>query len=315
MVKNFSTKQFLAIIVMILFISVSFTPAIQANAIKKTEKKEFFEVTTEICGIDGIPPYTSSLTREELSELQKTIDCFKIKLEKAKTKQESYALFNDMIVKLDKYGLLGELCVEKTQKLVTKGYTIFEEDSSLNNKLTPFYNETEKVENYLCLIAGQTTNTFFQPLMSSFILAGLILPLELLASIFFILLFANVFPRICGLMISTLIAFGRIIAKSFDYSILKKSLMSFANIWMASSNGWVQTIGLNGVKRIDGYILGKINEFGGYYRYFKAWVYSYSDPFEPRIGVLGFIGLRLNIDAENYESFYIGSALAVKISN
>ena len=86
-----------------------------------------------------------------------------------------------------------------------------------------------------------------------------------------------------------------------------------ANIWVSNSKGWIQTIGLNGIKNNQGIFTGILSGKGLFYERAKAWIYGYSDPNEPFIGVKGFTGIRINLDSENYESFFIGTALLVDI--
>ena len=84
-------------------------------------------------------------------------------------------------------------------------------------------------------------------------------------------------------------------------------------MWLSESNGWIHTIGLKGIQKIEGYLNGRFPVQGIIDEYFKAWIYGYSDPFEPIKAANRFTGLRINIDNESYESFFIGTALTVQL--
>lgn len=129
-------------------------------------------------------------------------------------------------------------------------------------------------------------------------------------------MFAQMFPllsMISMIFLAFLVPFGSFIGHSLNFILLNQPIMLGSNIWLSNSNGWIQTVGLNGIKNNKGTFTGRLTGKGLFYEMAKAWIYGYSDPFEPFIGVKGFTGLRLNLDSENYESFYIGTALLVDV--
>ena len=175
---------------------------------------------------------------------------------------------------------------------------------------------SKNLNNFFCLVSGTTTNTFFQPLFSVLIwIFGI--PLDVLFMTLMTLLFSLGGLLFLFMILLFLEPIGRIISKFLDFVFLKQPLLFGANMWLASSHGWIYTIGLNGLKNYNkGVFNGAIPGKGLLYNISKAWVFNYlDDPEVPGLGARGFIGIRLLLSNVNYDSFYLGSALWVSISN
>jgi len=305
--KKLLQKEITCIIVLLLII-LSFSSIITAN-IKIND--DLIEITTEFFGINKIESSAIKLTYEEYANFEKYINEFKNKLENIRDRAEIIGLFKEAIVEFDKYGLLADLNIEKAQDLVIKNYQNQKMIKFSNNNLL-FQDFSEDINNSLCFIAGQTTNTFFQTPFFSSALVG-ILPLQLIVTIFFILLFANIFLILSIIIVSIMTTLGSLIGRFLDFIFLNQPIMFGSNIWLANSDGWIFTMGLQGIKSNQGIFNGKITGKGLFYEMGKAWIFGYAEPYEPIIGARGFTGLRLNIDAESFESFYIGTALRVNV--
>ena len=115
-------KKPLAVAVILLFIGVAFAPSINANVVKTSVDNEIVEYTMEVCGINGAEPQTVSLSKEEALEVDKLFDDIDKRLHDAETQEEIIEIYNEAIVELDKYGLLGDLTVKQAQWLVTGGH-------------------------------------------------------------------------------------------------------------------------------------------------------------------------------------------------
>ena len=150
-------KKGLAVAVILLFIGLAFAPSINANISKASVDSELVEITTEICGIDGVRPNTLSLSKEEAEEVEELIDDIERRLNAVETRKEAEEIFNEAVVELDKYGLLCGLSVKQTQRLVTGRFYI-----SKTQKLTREIAQIEGAieRNMFCLIAGNTTETY-----------------------------------------------------------------------------------------------------------------------------------------------------------
>jgi hypothetical protein len=178
-------------------------------------------------------------------------------------------------VELDKYGLLSGLSVNQAQRLVTIGYN--------NQIIEEFLNKTNiglRVKrNFLCLLAGNTDYTSFDSFLSNLFLG---LSFLFISFEVFVLLwmtsyyFANLFP----------ISLGHTI-----------SLGVQGTQWTYPANGWVYTIGLTGIRRWEGNIIGAIRQ----------------GILDDLIGITGFIGIKI-FDTNTNDMFYIGFACRVKIN-
>jgi len=111
-------KKVVAVGVIVLFIGLAFAPSINANVSKESE---LVEIATEVCGLNG-GKHTVSLSKEDAIEVEKLIDDIERSLDKVKTREETVEIFNEAIVELDKYGLLGGLSVKQAQRLVAGRY-------------------------------------------------------------------------------------------------------------------------------------------------------------------------------------------------
>jgi hypothetical protein len=152
-------KKILTLGIILLFISVGIQPAIAV-----VENNEFVEITTEICGIDGVKPHTISLSKEDAKELEQLIDDFHKELEKTETKEEAFELYNDIITELDKFGLIGDLSVKQGQELST--------DNQQDINIAEIFGMPTDKSNYSewdntnCIVSGKVHSVlFFNPFL------------------------------------------------------------------------------------------------------------------------------------------------------
>lgn len=293
-------KKILSTFVVILLVGLVFNSTIIAEQ-QKSDRKDYFDIEVEFLGLDNYENKKINLSQEEFQRLTILINQIEEK-KPAYTLDENRLFYNEILYEFAKILKLGEKTLNDIQKSFENIYLL--------NKILE--NKNVVITNYLCFISGQTTNSFFQTPIFSFLFVGVV-PLELIATIFFILLFAQIFPILSMIIVSFISPFGSLIGHFLDFVLLNQQIMFGANIWLSNSKGWMQTVGLNGIKNNQGTFTGKITGKGLFYEMGKAWIYGYSEPYEPFIGVRGFTGLRLNIDSENYESFYIGTALLVDV--
>jgi len=155
MKNNFASKG-LTVAIVFLFLGVAFAPSINANV----PKEEYVEITTEICGIDGIKPKTVKLTKQESIEIEQLFNDIKVKLDKAETREETIEIFNDAIVEIDKYGLLGGLSIEQAQNLIIRPY----HNSRVLNFINTLFKTLNRDEDLSCLLVflfAETNGGFF----------------------------------------------------------------------------------------------------------------------------------------------------------
>jgi hypothetical protein len=269
---------------------------------QESDTNDYFDIEVELFGINNYKNKKIELTEEKFQSLINIINQFEEKKNLSRTLDENRIFYYEILSELNEILKLEENKLNYMQKSFDTIYYFNKILDNINVEIT----------NYLCFIAGQTTNSFFQTPLFTFTFVG-VLPLELIASIFFILMFAQIFPILSMIFLAFLGPFGSFIGHTLNFILLNQPIMFGSNIWLSNSNGWMQTVGLNGIKNNQGTFTGGLTGKGLFYEMAKAWIYGYSEPFEPFIGVRGFTGLRINLDTENYESFYIGTAILVEV--
>ena len=179
-------RKGLAVAVILLFIGVAFSIPINANISKASLEDETVEITTEVCGLNG-GKSTVSLSKEDAEEVEKLFDDIERRLDKVETREETIKIFNEAIVELDKYGLLGGLSIKQAQRFVTGIY----QDSRILNFVEKVYNryknQIDGDISLFCLVASVITNIeFYGP--------GLIVP----ASIYFSTIYISALILLLG---------------------------------------------------------------------------------------------------------------------
>jgi len=147
-------KKLLVVGVIVLFLGLACAPSINANI---SRDNELVEITTEICGLGG-GKHTVQLTKDEAEEVDRIFANIRQRLNESTSREEAKEIFNEAVVELDKYGLLGRLSVEQAQMLVTGGY----QNSRVVNLIRDIYNKKlvdSNNSNFLCLISGESIVT------------------------------------------------------------------------------------------------------------------------------------------------------------
>lgn len=148
-----------AVAIIFSFIGVAIVPSINAQISKTSFKSEMVEITTEISGLnDG--KHSVYLSKEDVKEVEKLLENIKKRINKAETREETIEIFNEVVVELDKYGLLGNLNILQAQKLVTGGYQN-SKAISLLERLNNRHLLSPPDEELLPLIIGNTNDTLF----------------------------------------------------------------------------------------------------------------------------------------------------------
>ena len=131
-------------------------------------EKETVSFTIEPCGLNS-EKQTVELTKEEAEIIKQLFNSIRERLNETETREEAEEVFKEAVVELDKYGLIGDLSIEKAQRLVTGeiGFNLHEKLKSnkycdlVFDKLKNFNSKQGNDENRNCLIVGRTTETFF----------------------------------------------------------------------------------------------------------------------------------------------------------
>jgi len=153
MQKNIIMKG-LVVVVIFLFVIVSFQPIIAKDTILSEKKSDLVEVTVSTCKVDGIEDQTKFLTKQQMVYLDNIFNELKNKLKNADTEEETINIYYEAIESLDQYGLLPDnLSIEKAKELV----------KTIGNKYPNLIYEgvgQNSNENLLCLVTGVTTDSW-----------------------------------------------------------------------------------------------------------------------------------------------------------
>jgi hypothetical protein len=296
-----------SICAVILLVLASLTNVVGYQTVKASTDNDLIEVTSQACGIQGFGNTTVKLTKQQYQDLQNYLVEFRTRLNQTTTREEAVPLFKDAVVELNKYGLLPKgMSVEQAQNLVTLQYKMKNRED-IQQKLS--HNRLFRLENnsnILCLIAGETTTTFFIGLLNKFLFAssifsevvGVLLSTTLLLipfSLFFILLGdILMFLTFCSWLTTTILP-ATLLSSIVLGADIPDIVFPGQSIYFPAS-GWVDTFGLKGRQNF-------LNDFYG----------QYTPGLD--VGVLGFTGIKIIIPTYKFiiYSFYLGSAVKVKI--
>jgi hypothetical protein len=268
----------LAFGITILFLGLAIQPSV-ATVQPESIDVEYFDVTTELIGLGK--EHTVQLTQQQMDELDALFESIKLQLDNAETEEETARIYNEVIVELDSYSLLGDCSVKQVQKLIT-GNFLKTRTKGLKDKL---YDKNQFMSrNFFCLIAGKTTNTRFIPMSLMWLYR-----LDFLLENFQLLLFFLVFISLGAFVISDMIPFSLGNGIAFGYY----SSWSYREY---PAKGWIHILGLLGYINWEGELYGQI----------------FPDSY---IGVTGFTGIKIeDTSSSSYnEYFYLGFATSADV--
>lgn len=288
--------------IIVLFIGVAIAPGIIATvdlsdiaSLRTSENNNLNNKLVEITVEVGNGEHKVMLTPDQAEELKNLISRTKTRLDAAKTKEETSAIFNDTVVSLFDFGILPEdMSIEDTKHLVNG----MEQNPRIVNKLERWFNRNqvneEAIDNFLCLIAGNTDKTLFigpsliPSLFLTIVTAVSIDLLDVFLSILFISgLFNSSFFKPININWGILfLLFGGLNFITWQINPLALGHMVILGGrgpfgMHLPAEGWINTIGLKGIKIL--------NEFYG--------------------GILGFTGIKICFPLKDRTHFYMGAAL------
>jgi hypothetical protein len=288
-------KRLMVIGVILLIFSITLVPTIDFNAVRAASENEFVNVTLEICGVKEYKNTTVKLTKQQYQALEGYLANFRSKLNQTKTREDAVPLYKEVVIELNKFGLLPKsMSVKQAQKLVT-GEDFF----SVYDKLV---RNSNNVSINPCLVTGQATNTDFYgpllrflawfPLVSNAGIIGDII-IFIIASIFFTKLISSLFLY----YFMSLIPVALVSLITFGYYVTGDHINE-----EYPSSGWVKAFTPQGLREWNGTFIGKLGSLNNPLCKFNIMWWSYT----AHIGVRGFCGFKLN-------DFFIGSALNVEL--
>ena len=301
-------RKWLAIGIILLFVGVTIAPTINFNTVKASNDDDLVEVTTRACGIKGYGNTTVKLTREQYQNLESYLVDFRARLNQTSTREEAIPIFKDAVSELDKYGLLPKgMSIKTAQKLVISQLV----NKRINTKDSSNENNNN---NYFCLIAGHMNNTFcvhrtnlwiyrfdyFVRKIFDFLMGISPYRFPLLFTLLFVVYQAIDLPIYA-------------VAVWFPHFIVDKNPIALFNIfgvgiyaWRDNvtiyAGGWANSYGLLGNKAWNGSLIGNLHD---------QWVVLDDYFYLMYPGIVGFNGIKIGLDDDNCEKFFLGSALAV----
>ncbi len=331
--KNF----LLAVGITILFLGVSVQPSIAIIQPEEKIEVEYFEITSEICGLPG-KNHTIQLTTEEAENIEVLFESIRERLNETKSREKSEEIFKETIIELNKYDLLGDLNVKQAQRLVTIGYWNPRIIKLLEKIFSRPEENPDEIENMFCLLVGDTNHrassqgplarigakiySAVQNLLNSTLIKLLDYPVYLyengligpvLYELFRIILLPITLITIPIMILMVLFVFyywwNDIIYASFPLNI--GTLVGFGGNYSSEdgfvflpAEGWIYTFGMNGYKNWSGEFYGRLP--------------IPSPSFLCYPGASGFTGIKLSyrsIDTGEFRYFLIGSAYRFKIGS
>ena len=266
-IKFVKFNKIFAIGIILLFFGMTIIPPINATIHSKDIENDLIEYTTEIYGLRGKEEFTIKLTKTESKEVDKLLTNFENNVNNIKSKNEIDIIFNDAFSKLYSYGLFGNLKKVEIQNIFKFNYF----KQNFYKKL--YFENRNENENVLCVIAGNVEWAIFFGLAPRVFFS--------LGDFFYGTAIGNLFMRI-----------GEILFINLD---LLLPIFFFLNAQIdIYDEGWVWTMGLNGIKSWDGLLQGQIET-----------------TFSEHCGVVGFTGIRIRGSSSN--EMFLGFANHVKI--
>jgi hypothetical protein len=302
--RHLLLSKCLAVGIILLFVGVAVTPSINFTVVKASNN-DLVVATTQACGIKGYGNTTVKLTREQYQNLDQYLVAFRERLNQTSTREEAVPIFKEAIVELDKYGLLPKgMDAEQAQKIVTRSAYGSHIPLLLTQILSSHRSLIDSNFNVVCLLAGKTNFTCFQSI-------GSVL-LDKIGEF----LYNNFYMKNLLLLIGFLWVQLVWISNINPFCLTNRFYLGYRNLYnpdyFLMSSGWITTIGLQGIKRIQGDMIGSlpVEHF-----YFSGGPFPANEYYP---AVLGFLGIKIRLTYDNdllNKFFYLGSALCVNISS
>jgi len=269
--KDCWMKKGLVVSVILLFICVAIAPSINQSVVRASQDDDLVEVTTQACGINGFGNTTVKLTREQYQNLEQYLIDFRARLNQTKTREEAVPIFKNAVVELDKYGLLPKgMSVEQVQKLVTRQFHNQKCLDIIWRLLRGNQRSFSDTENWYCLLISVSDCLFIHDFIERH--WETIPPGEYSGFV------RAIYEQILSIIYR--------IQPIFFWCHI-----GFYNL-VHDRNGWVNTIGLNGIRSVNGHLDGGIVYYNGLRN--------------ETLGATGFTGIKIEFDKFGY--FMLGTA-------
>ena len=142
-------KKLFVVGIIILFISVSIAPSINANVGRISDNSKLVETSIRIHRARSITPYALKLTEKESAQVDRIFDNLKVRLDSAKTGEEIDAIYDDAVESLYELGMFPRMTIEEAEQLVNG-----------DSKRTQSGKVGSRGENFNCQVSGTVSECF-----------------------------------------------------------------------------------------------------------------------------------------------------------
>jgi hypothetical protein len=267
------TKWF-ACVGMLLFLGVAVAPSICGQ----DHVNEYVEGTIEFCGL-GKRQFVH-LSMKDAADIIDLFDGMKNRMDDVRSYEQLKEIVNDGIDAIDSYGLLGDLRANHVKHLIT--------------------GKLQSSGNRCCLILGRTSQTsFYGPVLTMFTQIFQKLPFGYAWGNFRAFLYVyqliNIIRPVNFFGLGHTISVGKYVIDDVS-----------GGSGFRSASGWITSFGLNGFRMWNGSMFGNLSltPFEQYYGLGGSIDYP---------GVVGFIGLKIDLNWDETNWLYLGSALKAEI--
>ena len=244
-----SIKTFVVISIF-LIINLTIFPAFSADI---TKNMDLVDLSVEFFGYNYKYFYKSKISIEQARGLDLIFESLEDKLENSENESDSVAILKETVWQLKNLGITDDNLLQDMNNLFENiNYNIFtfEENDLFSN-----VNKINNNQNFLCLISGKTTNcTMFIPrifLPTTMTYIGLILAM-------IISMFTGKNPLYIAVDLFLLYGAARMLFPPDFMSIMILGIDKYK-----PAEGWIWTMGLNGVKKWSGKFYGSLSDRAG----------------------------------------------------
>jgi hypothetical protein len=165
--RDVLVRKVLVIGIIVLFIGIGVYPAIAENLSTSTNENisdKLVKVPVQIFGHNGFKSYKLSITKQQYDDFQVLKEKFKKDFEKADTMKKSVVVYRNMVLSLDKLGLLPEgMSIVEAEKLVLGPYYYLDKLGLLSDKkfVDDSQQNPEKIDHYYnshCQLTWDSSN-------------------------------------------------------------------------------------------------------------------------------------------------------------
>ena len=269
-------RNIIAFGVILLIVGLAVSPSIYANTTVTSKENDLIEVEIELCGLGN--KHTVLLTKDQATQINRLFDELNFQFSNCNSKHEAKMIILNAIEELNEHSVFGKINQKRMKKLTNKILNPYKKSIFDNINLLD-----ELDMGIYCLVAGKiSTESFYQHKFVS--------PLNF--HLYNKVLFFQDLYDILGkeIFINLSSSFLHLAKNTEDLTFLKR--FSIVNhVTFGYSQGWINTVGITGIKSWNGTFYGNALD---------AFAYL-ADKFDIGIGIMGLYNEARGINLARYE--------------